>query len=268
MARGGAFHDADEAVAFAKELAAAGLGVVVKADGLRAGKGVTVCESLAEAERAIGELAAGAGVGTTGERPWVVVEERLTGREASLIAICDGRDAVPLPMARDHKRLLDGDRGPNTGGMGAYSPLPDLSDEAAQPLLTAFHRPILAELARRGTPFRGALYAGLMLTEDGPVVLEVQRAVRRRRSRPMLRGWLCARSVLLAAARGDRARGRRVRADGVRLPTLPGAAVAIVPPAPATRTAAVGRPRSRVSSRGGHGALVFHSGTDRRRHGR
>ncbi|MEA2632556.1 MAG: phosphoribosylamine---glycine ligase, partial [Chloroflexota bacterium] len=172
MARGAAFHDAEQALAFARRLAEGGGGLVVKADGLAAGKGVTVCDSLAEAERAIRGLAAAApgspSAGGTHSGDWVVVEERLEGREVSVIALCDGRLAVALPMARDHKRLLDGDRGPNTGGMGAFSPLPDLPDEAAEGLLATFHRPIQAELARRGTPFRGALYAGQMLTDDGP----------------------------------------------------------------------------------------------------
>src|SRR4029453_9879901 len=115
MARARAFADADGdgAIAFARELAATGDGVVVKADGLAAGKGVTVCETADEAERAIVTLGGGT----------VVIEERLSGPEASVIALCDGRHAVALPIARDHKRLLDGDRGPNTGGMGAYSPL-------------------------------------------------------------------------------------------------------------------------------------------------
>ncbi len=163
MARSGAFTDAATAIDFARALDADGRGVVVKADGLAAGKGVTVADDLDEAIAAI-RVAATAGT--------VVIEERLEGREASLIAICDGRDALALPIARDHKRLGDGDAGPNTGGMGAVSPLPDLPDAAADHLLERFHRPILAELARRGTPFRGALYAGLMLTADGPVLLE------------------------------------------------------------------------------------------------
>ena len=266
MARAGAFHDPDEAVAFARDLAATGRGVVVKADGLMAGKGVTVCDSLAEAERAIGELAAGARAETVGDQPWVVVEERLTGREASLIAICDGRSAVPLPMARDHKRLLDGDRGPNTGGMGAYSPLPELSDEAAEPLLTAFHRPILAELARRGTPFRGALYAGLMLTEDGPVLLECNARFGDPETQAVLpRLAVALGPILLAAARGDL--GPALAASGLpggRLPTLPGASVAIV-------LAAAGYPEAPqpgdridgLDDAAGSGALIFHSGTTR-----
>jgi phosphoribosylamine--glycine ligase len=163
MARSGAFASAGNASAFASMLSGEGRGLVVKADGLAAGKGVTVCDSLDEALRAI-ETAIRAGP--------VVVEERLEGREASLIALCDGRDALALPIARDHKRLADADTGPNTGGMGAYSPLPDLPDAKSEDLIARFHGPILGELARRGTPFRGALYAGLMLTPDGPVLLE------------------------------------------------------------------------------------------------
>ena len=156
--------------------------------------------------------------------PWVVVEERLHGPEASLIALCDGRTAVALPLARDHKRLRDGDDGPNTGGMGAYSPLPDLSDEAAGDLLSAFHRPILAELARRGTPFRGALYAGLMLTDDGPVLLECNARFGDPETQaimPRLAGALGP--ILLAAARGDltAAVPGTVLANG-SLPVVPG----------------------------------------------
>ena len=215
-----------------------GRGVVVKADGLAAGKGVTVCEDPDEAERAIVALAAaraaehGTGATTDGSdpEPWVVVEERLAGREASLIAICDGRIALALPMARDHKRLLDGDHGPNTGGMGAYSPLPDLPDEAAESLLDAFHRPILAELARRGTPFRGALYAGLMLTDDGPVLLECNARFGDPETQAILpRLAVALGPILLAAARGDLSAALADPAVPVgSLPTLPGATVAIV----------------------------------------
>src|SRR6185369_1207967 len=107
-----------------------------------------------------------------GPGPALVVEERLGGREASVIAICDGRDAVALPASRDYKRLCDGDVGPNTGGMGAYSPLPVLPDDAVDEIVRTVHRPILRELAERGTPFIGFLYSGLMLTDDGPVLLE------------------------------------------------------------------------------------------------
>ena len=158
-------------------------------------------------------------------------------------------------MARDHKRLLDGDRGPNTGGMGAYSPLPELSDEAAEPLLTAFHRPILAELARRGTPFRGALYAGLMLTEDGPVLLECNARFGDPETQAVLpRLAVALGPLLLAAARGDLAPALAASGlPGGRLPTLPGASVAIVL---ARRglpgRAAVGRPDRRPRRGRGH----------------
>jgi phosphoribosylamine--glycine ligase len=168
MSEGRAFEDAEAALAYARRL---GDGLVVKADGLAAGKGVTVCDSVAQAEDAIGEAMLGRRFGAAGSR--VILERRLDGPEASLIALCDGRDALLLPVARDHKRLLDGDEGPNTGGMGACSPLDDMDQAAAEKLLDAFHRPVLAEMARRGAPFRGFLYAGLMLTVDGPRLLEL-----------------------------------------------------------------------------------------------
>jgi phosphoribosylamine--glycine ligase len=255
MARSGAFVSAAEASAFAWELAAAGRGIVVKADGLAAGKGVTVCDTLDEALRAI-ETAAPAGL--------VVVEERLEGREASLIALCDGRDAVALPIARDHKRLGDGDKGPNTGGMGAYSPLPDLPDAEADELVRRIHYPILAELARRGTPFRGALYAGLMLTADGPVLLECNARFGDPETQVVLPRLGAPLGPLLLAA----ARGRLLEAaqplglEGARLPALPVAAVGIVlaaagyPDAPRHDDPIEGLDRARDA-----GALVFHGGT-------
>jgi len=265
MARGGAFHDLTKATRFAADLAAGSGGVVVKADGLAAGKGVTVCDSLDEATRAIDALF-DAEAAANDDRPRVVLEERLSGREASLIALCDGRDAVALPPARDYKRLLDGDTGPNTGGMGAYSPLADLPDDETEMLLDAFHRPILAELARRGTPFRGALYAGLMLTTDGPVLLECNARFGDPETQAIVpRLGVALGPLLLAAARGElRAAMAGSRLSGSRLPTLPGAAVAIV-------LAAAGypeRPRAGDPIRGladaaATGALVFHAGTTR-----
>jgi phosphoribosylamine--glycine ligase len=260
MARAGTFGEPDGARRFAAELAADGRGVVVKADGLAAGKGVTVCDSLAEAERAIDGVL-GAGASAT-----VVIEERLVGREASLIALCDGREAVALPPARDYKRLLDGDAGPNTGGMGAYSPLPDLTDDAAYGLLDAFHRPILAELARRSTPFRGALYAGLMLTPGGPVLLECNARFGDPETQAILpRLAVALGPLLLAAARRDlrsALTGWPIARSG--LPTLPGAAVAIVVAA----AGYPGQPRAGDRIEGlddaaRTGALIFHAGTAR-----
>ncbi|MDQ3866530.1 MAG: phosphoribosylamine--glycine ligase, partial [Actinomycetota bacterium] len=137
---------------------------VVKADGLAAGKGVFVCRTQRKAEAAWQRARALGGE--------ALVEELLEGEEVSLFAVSDGREALVLPPVRDAKRLRDGDEGPNTGGMGAYSPVPFLGVAEADALADEVHRPILGELARRGKPFVGLLYAGLMLTDEGPRVLE------------------------------------------------------------------------------------------------
>ncbi len=167
MALGASFKEVAPAVEYAEML---GSVVVVKADGLAAGKGVTICNGTAQAESSIRAAVEGGRFGPSGHR--VVVEQWLDGVEASVIAICDGRDALLLPAARDHKRLLEGDAGPNTGGMGAYSPVPELDDSSLLALHAQVFIPVLAEMERRGMPFRGALFAGLMLTADGPRVLE------------------------------------------------------------------------------------------------
>jgi phosphoribosylamine---glycine ligase len=139
---------------------------VIKFDGLAAGKGVVIAAGESEAREAL--------VAFLDERRFgpgrVVVEEHLAGEELSLLALCDGERAVPLDSAQDYKRIFDGDEGPNTGGMGSYSPVPDVDDVEA--IAAAVHQPVVDELARRGTPFHGVLYAGLMLTADGPKVLE------------------------------------------------------------------------------------------------
>ena len=148
----------------AETLAVARAPCVIKVDGLAAGKGVFVCpdqRSLDDALRAAGRLG----------QP-LVIEELLEGEEVSLFAIADGRNALALAPARDYKRIGDGNTGPNTGGMGAYSPVAELSENDVQELLETVHRPVLAELSARGVPFVGLLYAGLMLTEAGPKVLE------------------------------------------------------------------------------------------------
>jgi phosphoribosylamine--glycine ligase len=160
-----------EGVDAVAELAAPG--VVIKADGLAAGKGVTVAEGAEQAQAALREifLEGRFGDGDDG-RPSAVVEERLIGRELSLLAVCDGKTAVPLTPARDYKRIGEGDTGPNTGGMGSYSPVLDLPDEVGFSLALFVHQPIVDWMRDRGTPFHGVLYAGLMLTEQGPRVLE------------------------------------------------------------------------------------------------
>ena len=141
---------------------------VIKADGLAAGKGVIIAQDEGEAREALDELLVQRKFAT--ER--VVVEEHLVGEELSLLALCDGEVALPLASAQDYKRIYDDDLGPNTGGMGSYSPVPGVDGGRAAEICEAVHQPVLRELARRGVPFQGVLYAGLMMTADGFKVLE------------------------------------------------------------------------------------------------
>ncbi len=250
MAIGRAFASARGAIEYAAEV---GLPLVVKADGLAGGKGVTICATLGEAERAIREALEDGRFGAAGAS--VVVERFLTGREASVIAICDGTTALALPAARDHKQLLDGDRGPNTGGMGAYSPLPDLPDARLGEIVAQVLEPVLAHMAARGTPFRGALFCGLMLTADGPRVLEFNvrlgdpetQAIVPRLTAPLA-------PVLLAAATGS--------LTGMpQIPTMPDTTVALTlaaagyPASPRTGDEIRGIDDARAA-----GALVFGAG--------
>jgi phosphoribosylamine--glycine ligase len=176
--------------------------VVVKADGLAAGKGVVVCASLAEAEVAIREILVERVHGAAGAR--LLLEEKLSGPEASCIAFTDGERVRMLPAAQDHKRIFDGDRGPNTGGMGAFCPTPKVPATLLAEIERTVLVPAVRELAKRGHPFRGALYAGIMLTPDGPRVLEFNARLGDPETQPILmrlRGDLVP--VLLAVARGD-----------------------------------------------------------------
>ncbi len=141
---------------------------VIKSDGLAAGKGVVIAADEDEARAALHEMLVER---RFGDHP-VVVEEHLAGEEVSLLALCDGERAVPLAPARDYKRIGEGDTGPNTGGMGAFSPLDDFGDARIAEVVATVHQPVVDELARRGTPFHGVLYAGLMLTAEGVKVLE------------------------------------------------------------------------------------------------
>src|SRR3954449_9292724 len=143
--------------------------VVVKADGLAAGKGVVIAADEAEARTALTDMLERRVFGTTD----VVVEEFLEGEELSLLALCDGEHAVPLAPAQDYKRIGDGDQGPNTGGMGAYSPVPGIDAARAEEIVRHVHQPVVDELARRGTPFHGVLYAGLMMTNSSPPIPSV-----------------------------------------------------------------------------------------------
>jgi phosphoribosylamine--glycine ligase len=160
----------DEPTFAFRHLREASFPLVVKADGLAAGKGVVVCHDIREARAAIEAIMVDRIHGAAGER--VVIEEALSGPEVSLLAFVDGRTVVPLPVAQDHKRLRDGDAGPNTGGMGAYAPVPFIDHAERARLTELVMSPVVELLARMGTPYRGILFAGLMLTADGPRVLE------------------------------------------------------------------------------------------------
>ena len=160
------FDRAEAALAHVRKT---GVPIVVKADGLAAGKGVVVAMTLAEAEAAITEMFAGS-VGAAGAE--VVIEEFMAGEEASFFILSDGKDVLAIGTAQDHKRVGDGDTGPNTGGMGAYSPAPVLTETIAEMALAQIVRPTIAEMARRGTPFQGVLYAGLMIEAGKPRLVE------------------------------------------------------------------------------------------------
>lgn len=161
------FTDPAAARAYIREK---GAPIVVKADGLAAGKGVVVAASVEEAERAVAEIMEDRVHGAAGAE--ILVEECLVGQEVSFFALCDGTTALPMAAAQDHKRVGEGDTGPNTGGMGAYSPPPAFTPEIEAEVMARIIRPTLAEMTRRGTPFRGVLFAGLMLTDGGPRLIE------------------------------------------------------------------------------------------------
>jgi phosphoribosylamine--glycine ligase len=163
----GSFADVPSAEAF---IDAQPGNVVVKADGLCAGKGVVVASSKDEAKQAVRSMLVDKMFGDAGTR--VVIEERLTGREVSMMALCDGTRFVLLATAEDHKAVFDGDRGPNTGGMGAYSPSPLVDAALTEDIARKIFAPLVAAMAEQGRPFRGLLYGGLMLTERGPMVIE------------------------------------------------------------------------------------------------
>lgn len=165
----GSFDNPKEAIDYIKGQSKP---LVVKADGLAAGKGVIVCDSAQQAVEAVESMMVKKEFGSAGGR--VVVEERLSGEEASFIAMCDGSTIIPLASSQDHKRIYDGDRGPNTGGMGAYSPAPVIDGRMHERIMERVMRPAVKEMQRRGTPFKGFLYAGIMVDEKTgePFVLE------------------------------------------------------------------------------------------------
>ena len=160
------FTDADRARAYIRQQ---GAPIVVKADGLAAGKGVVVAQSIEEAEEAVQALFSGS-LGTAGHQ--VIIEECLEGEEVSFFVLCDGMNALAFGSAQDHKRAFDKDQGPNTGGMGAYSPASIVTPELEKQILRDIINPTLKGMNDRGTPFKGVLFAGLMLTDEGPKLIE------------------------------------------------------------------------------------------------
>jgi phosphoribosylamine--glycine ligase len=231
----------------ARSLAVAQPPCVVKADGLAAGKGVFVCRSAEELDAGLRGVAA-LGGGT-------LIEELLEGEEVSLLAITDGSEILPLAPAQDFKRARDGDAGPNTGGMGSYSPVPRLGESEVDELVEAVHRPVIDELARRGSPFIGCLYAGLMLTDHGPRVLEFNCRFGDPETQsllPRLDSDLL--EVLAAAAAGD--------LRGVELEVGTQAAVTVVLAGGAyPERNDTGTPIGGLEAATKNGALVFHAGT-------
>ncbi len=234
-------------VPMAATLAEAVAPCVLKADGLAAGKGVVVCQTQADVEAGLAELDGLAGP--------LVIEELLDGPEISVFAICDGVTAHALPVAQDFTRAHDGDLGPNTGGMGSYAPVPGFDGDAVERLVDLACRPVIAELAGHGHPFVGTLFAGLMLTADGPKVLEYNCRFGDPETQsllPLLGGDLLA--ALAAAAAGDLER--------VEFEPAAGAAVTVVLAGgdyPAQGD--VGSPITGIEAAEATGALVFHAGT-------
>ena len=246
------FDDAEAAKAYVRQ---AGRPLVVKADGLCAGKGVVVASSVEEACEAIDRMITQGELGDAGRV--VVLEELLPGEEASFHVVCDGTRAIPLVAAQDHKRVFDGDRGPNTGGMGAYAPAPVVTPAIAAEVMTAIVEPTLRAMSEAGAPFRGVLFVGLMIDQGKPRVLEFNVRFGDPETTvlvPMLDGdWF---AVLDGAARGD--------LSGVAAKTKSGAALAVVmaseryPASPATGDRIDG-----LEAPSPEGAYVYHAGTKR-----
>jgi phosphoribosylamine---glycine ligase len=222
---------------------------VIKADGLAAGKGVFVCSNQAELDDA---LRASQAFGES-----VVIEELLEGEEVSVFALCDGAQAFALPVVQDFKRAGDGDVGPNTGGMGSYSPVAGFGTAEIEEVLDAVHRPVLAELAARGSPFVGVLFAGLMVTEDGPHVLEFNCRFGDPETQslvPLLQGDFLG--ALAATAAGDLGATDLLMSER--------AAVTVVLAAgDYPESGDVGSPIEGIEDAEAEGALVFHAGTAR-----
>ena len=250
--------DAAQARAFAREL---GAPLVVKADGLAAGKGVVVCATIGEADAAIADMLERDRFGAAGRK--IVVEEFLAGEEASFIVFTDGKRVLPLAPSQDHKAVFDDDRGPNTGGMGAYSPAPVVDAALTEHVITRLVQPTVDALRARGVDYRGVLYAGLMIAPAGPKVLEYNVRFGDPETQPlMMRMRSNLSDVLEACADGD--------LSGMRVEWDPGAAVCVVmaaagyPGEPAKGHVITGIEAAERDS----ALKVFHAGTRRDEQGR
>ena len=247
----GVFDDPDDAARYVREV---GAPVVVKADGLASGKGVFICPTVAEATRAVDELMRGRVLGDAGTQ--VVVEEFLEGEEVSFMALSDGTTVLPLATSQDHKRVHDGDRGPNTGGMGAYSPAPVVGPALHERVMREIIEPVVHGLARQGTPYVGVLYAGLMVQGDRAKLLEFN-----------VRFGDPEAQVLLVRLRSDLVdlleRATAGRLAGASIDWDPRAAVCVVLAAEGY-PGAVERGRPIVGVDEVTEAVVFHAGTRRR----
>jgi phosphoribosylamine--glycine ligase len=249
-ARARVVTDVEDGMAAVAEL---GLPVAVKADGLAAGKGVMVVGTEEGAREALEACLVRGSFGDAGRR--VVVEEGMTGPEVSLLAITDGTHVARFPAARDYKPIGEGNTGPNTGGMGSVSPVPDIPDALADELIDRVHRPVIAAMARRGTPFQGVLYAGLMMTPDGPRVLEFNTRFGDPETQALLPRLDEDLLALLTAAADGELEDRPVRVND-------GAAVSVVlaahgyPASPRTGDVISGLDEAAAT-----GAEVYHAGT-------
>jgi phosphoribosylamine--glycine ligase len=233
-------------VPIAETLSVARAPCVVKADGLASGKGVFVCQTAAELDEALRAVTAFGGD--------FVIEELLEGEEVSLFALTDGRRVVPFGAAQDFKRIGDGDTGPNTGGMGAYSPVPWF--EGADELVATIHQPVVDELARRGSPFIGVLFAGLMITPDGPKVLEFNARFGDPETQvlmPRMEGDLL--QLLFACAVGD------ISGSSAALGSDAAVTVVLAAPDYPASSDYAGAEIAGIPAAEASGALVFHGGT-------
>lgn len=249
-AKYGVFTSVEDARKFVRE---SGSPLVVKADGLAAGKGVVVTSTEEEALKAVEDMLENGMFGGAGTK--IIIEEKLEGEEVSLLCLCDGKKAMPLPSAQDHKAAFDHDAGPNTGGMGAYSPAPILPDAELEKMADLTVRPILEEMAKRGHPYKGILYAGLMITARGPKVLEYNARFGDPECQPLLlRLQSDLAELMLACVDGNLEKGKPLFSSK---PALGVVLAAEGYPGKYPRDL----PISGIDKAGKNGALVFHSGT-------